>query len=301
MSGVVDVTVVIPTRSRPASVTNAVRSALDQTRPPREVIVVVDGPDPETVSSLEGLADDRLRIICHEASRGAGAARNTGINAAHGHLLAFLDDDDEWLPGKLAHQMDILERANDPDHVVVSCQGRWEDGRDSVIWPTRAPRPDEQIAEYLFVRRSAGEGVLATPTLLLSTELAKTHPFPEHLATHEEWDWLLDLQLAGVRPLVVMEPLVVVDAKAGRNSLSSGDKWRASLAWGLARAKDLGPRAFSAFVLNETARTAVGSHAGALPYLAIGVVGLTGHARPLDLGRFWLRPVVLGMRRIRRR
>ena len=301
MTNVVDVSVVIPTRSRPDAVVRAARSALDQTSPPREVLVVVDGPDPATVTALEQIGDDRIQVISHPKSRGAGAARNTGVSAASGRYLAFLDDDDAWLPRKLERQLQLLEQAADPDRVLVGCQGRWEGDRTTTIWPTRAPRTDEQIAEYLFLRRTAGEGVLATPTLLLTTGLARSHPFPEHLATHEEWDWMLDLQRAGVRPLVVMEPLVRVDARMGRTSVSSGGKWRASLAWGLTRASDLGPKAFAAFVLNEVARAALGAHAGPVAYLAVGMVGLTGRVRLLDLARFGLRPLVLALRRARQR
>src|ERR1700712_2915091 len=99
------VSVVVPTRGRPSVVVGAVASALDQTVPPHEVVVVVDGPDDESVAALEALQDPRVRVHVHERRRGAGAARNTGVRLAEGVLVAFLDDDDRWLPTKLQRQI----------------------------------------------------------------------------------------------------------------------------------------------------------------------------------------------------
>ena len=66
-----DVTVVIPTRGRPALVTRAVHSALAQTLHDIEVVVVVDGPDGSTVAALAGIADPRLRVVELPAPGGA--------------------------------------------------------------------------------------------------------------------------------------------------------------------------------------------------------------------------------------
>ena len=91
------VSVVIPTRLRPALVPRAVRSALAQTLTDIEV-VVIDGPDPDTREVLAAIADPRLRIVELERSGGAPAARNVGVDHARAAWTALLDDDDEWLP-----------------------------------------------------------------------------------------------------------------------------------------------------------------------------------------------------------
>lgn len=115
------VSVVIPTRNRPAVVSRAVTSALSQTFYDLEVIVVDDGSDDETEDVLRGLAssDDRLRVLRTTGGRGAPTARNHGIDAARAELVAFLDDDDEWLPDKIALQVGELD--DDPGLTLIGC------------------------------------------------------------------------------------------------------------------------------------------------------------------------------------
>ena len=95
---------VIPTRSRPHLLTRALASVAAQTYADLEVVVVVDGPDPETEAVLRTWRDRPLTVVVNERSLGGGAARNVGVEAAKGTWIAFLDDDDEWLPNKLERQ-----------------------------------------------------------------------------------------------------------------------------------------------------------------------------------------------------
>ena len=77
-----DVSVVIPTRFRPGLVTRAIRSALAQTVDNIEVIVVIDGPDDETVAALAAIGDPRLRALPLPERGGAPNARNMGVREA---------------------------------------------------------------------------------------------------------------------------------------------------------------------------------------------------------------------------
>lgn len=89
----------IPTRGRPRLVQRAVQSSLAQTHSLLEVLVVIDGPDPETLAVLAPFrADPRVRIIERDAPGGACVARNQAIFEARGELITGLDDDDELLP-----------------------------------------------------------------------------------------------------------------------------------------------------------------------------------------------------------
>lgn len=107
-SGPVDVSVVIPTYNRGSLITEAVESALGQSVPRVEVIVVDDGSNDDT---LERLAPYHGRItIVQTNHRGAPHARNAGIKVARGRYVAFLDSDDRYLPHKLALQVAILDR-----------------------------------------------------------------------------------------------------------------------------------------------------------------------------------------------
>jgi glycosyltransferase involved in cell wall biosynthesis len=76
------VSAVIPTRNRSELVVKAVQSALHQTHPPIEVIVVIDGPDPPTESALAKIHDTRVRIFLLAANVGGAEARNIGVRAA---------------------------------------------------------------------------------------------------------------------------------------------------------------------------------------------------------------------------
>lgn len=101
------VSVVIPTYGRDTPLHRSVNSVLDQTYEPTELIVVDDhSPVPaEEILESDITEQDNLTLIRHESNRGANAARKTGIDAATGEYIAFLDDDDEWLPTKLEKQV----------------------------------------------------------------------------------------------------------------------------------------------------------------------------------------------------
>jgi hypothetical protein len=250
------ISVIVPTRNRPESVTRAVRSALDQTLPPHEVVVVVDGPDSATVRGLEDIGDSRVVIVELAENGGAARARNVGVSNSTGEWVAFLDDDDQWLPGKLRAQALRVTSATDRDHLVLGTGVELKRDSTSDWWPLRSPSPQERISDYLFVRRRPGEGFLATPTIMLRREFALACPFPEHLRNHEDYDWLIELEKAGGRFLVVLEPLVIVNAPSARTSLSSNIQWETSLAWALSRKRDMSQRAFTDFCLTEVAAIA---------------------------------------------
>ena len=94
------ISVIIPTYNRARLIARALASALANIEPGDEILVVDDGSTDDTAAVLATFGD-RIRVIAGRHA-GAGAARNTGIAAARGGMVAFLDSDDEWVPGKLA-------------------------------------------------------------------------------------------------------------------------------------------------------------------------------------------------------
>jgi glycosyltransferase involved in cell wall biosynthesis len=288
------VAVVIPTRGRLEFVLRAVQSALHQTRRPDEVIVVLDGPDRRAQSALEAVEAPEVHVVVLPKNLGAAGARNAGVRAATADLVAFLDDDDEWLPEKLAVQLG--EFAATPPAArattVLACGVEWRTGTSTHYWPLRSPREGEPVAEYLFVRRKPGEGLLATPTVVAPRRLLLETPFQEGVEIHEDFDWFLDLEQRGVRFSVVLETLVVVHAPPVRDSLSRNETWQTSLRWARGRRRQLGARAFSAFCLTEVARTAR-RQAGARAFMTILVSAFAGRPSPYELSRYlyiWLLP-----------
>lgn len=254
------VSVVVPTRNRPSSVVRAVGSALSQTVPPREVVVVVDGPDADTVKALEDLRDRRIRIVELPENGGPSRARNVGVATCSGEWVAFLDDDDEWASKKLQSQLEYATEAHEWARIVVATGIERRNNSTSDWWPRRSPSAHERISDYLFVRRQRGEGYLQTSTIMLRRDLALRCPFPEHLRIHEDYDWFIELEKSGARFVVDLEPLVIFNTPDGRDSLSSSVQWHDSLSWILSRRNDVSPQAFTDFCLTEVARAARATH-----------------------------------------
>ena len=110
--------VVIPTRNRAHLVCDAIESAFAQRPGQVEVIVVDDGSTDDTADLLRRAYGSRIHLLSLPERSGAGAARNAGVRLATGELLAFLDDDDLWLPGKLDAELRALEGFSGAEAVV---------------------------------------------------------------------------------------------------------------------------------------------------------------------------------------
>lgn len=149
------VSVIIPTRNRPAYLRQAVDSVYAQQYPQFEILVVDDGSTDATAEALKGY-DERLRYLRQE-HRGVAAARNHGIAHARGSLVAFLDDDDLFLPEKL--EQNVAYMAQHPE-VVWLCSGFQLVDAAGVPLPRTAiiPAPEitlHDIALFAFIHTSS--------------------------------------------------------------------------------------------------------------------------------------------------
>ncbi|MFG1606878.1 glycosyltransferase family 2 protein [Actinoplanes sp. NPDC049265] len=252
MSANPDVSVVIPTRFRPDLVVRAVRSALVQTHRDLEVIVVIDGPDDPTEKALAALGDERLRVITLPGKGGAPNARNQGAQAARGAWVAYLDDDDEWLPAKLEVQLAAAAASTAALPVVASRLINRTPRADSIM-PRRLPEAGEPISEYLTKRRGLfyGDGFIQTSTIMAPAELFRRVPFTVGLRRQQELDWTLRaLQQEGAELVFASEPLVLWHQDEDRDRISLHAPWREQLDW-LRRNQTLfTPRAYAAFTMS---------------------------------------------------
>lgn len=136
-------TVVIPSVGRPQLI-EALRSVLDQTQPPQEIIVCFDGPlflGSEIEKSLRSLADDTVQFVeMRRKSGGPGKPRNVGIALSTQPFIATLDDDDSWLPEKLQVQIPVFA-----DPVVVAAALR-----DVTAWARRSRRIGASVGKLRF-------------------------------------------------------------------------------------------------------------------------------------------------------
>ena len=177
--------VVVATHDRAGVVGRAVDSALAQTVDDIEVIVVDDHSADGTRDVLARLAtrDPRLRVI--EAGPGEGGsaarARNLGLDAAGAPVVAFLDDDDEWLPTKLAQQLEVFEHR--PDVVLVGCHIEVAVGGRA---PVAVRGPDDIDArELLWMDHLHGASCVALR--VGGARLAGVR-FDEEFLAIEDWD-----------------------------------------------------------------------------------------------------------------
>jgi glycosyltransferase involved in cell wall biosynthesis len=190
----VDVSVVIPTYRRPDAALSAVLSVLAQTQRPREIVLVIDGEDSSGYEALEQrVGDPILQLVRTGSANGAAGARNIGVQHATSTWVAFLDDDDTFLPTKLERQMLALDEAglSSGSTAVISTTAlvATDGGNRVERWPGRAPRPHERIEDFLF---GLGPGpsrfrVLSTCTLLVTRDLLLEVPMRGR--AFDDWDW----------------------------------------------------------------------------------------------------------------
>ena len=113
------VSVIIPAYDAARFIEATIRSALDQTYPSLEVVVVDDGSKDDTAAIVARLAAAEPRVVfLTQKNQGASCARNAGIDAAKGEYLAFLDADDLWRPEKIERQVQVF-RSGPPDLGLV--------------------------------------------------------------------------------------------------------------------------------------------------------------------------------------
>ena len=253
------VSAVIPTRNRPGLVVRAAVSALEQTFTRLEVIVVVDGPDQATLHALAEIGDARLRVIALEESVGGAEARNIGAQEANGEWIALLDDDDEWLPGKIEKQLEAAYACNSKRALVVSQFVERSPGRLDVVRPRRLPLKEERICEYMFDFLC----YFQTSTFFCSRQLFLDIPFRRELKSFQDIDWFLRVTSdPTVQFAVVAETLSVYHSPEQRATITSRLDWKKRLAWGQENRGLMTRRAYSRFIVGSCAGTAARAQAG---------------------------------------
>ena len=254
------VSAVIPTHRRSDLVIHAVRSALGQSLEALEVIVVVDGDDDGTAYALRQFGDPRLRVVISRARLGNAEARNAGVTEARATWVAFLDDDDLWLPLKLERQLQTALRSS-LSRPIVSCRLIARSEASDFVWPRRLPAPGEALSEYLFCRSSvfSGEGILPTSTIFTSRALLQDVPFRRGLLKHVDPDWLfraIACEGAGVEFVTDREPLAIWNIDERRSRISNNVGWRYSIDWIRENRELVTSRAYASFLLTVASSTA---------------------------------------------
>ena len=248
------VSVVIPTYERPLLVVRAVKSALGQTFRDIEVIVVTDGPEMITEGALSKIKDSRLRISSLPSHQGANAVRNRGVAEAQGEWIAFLDDDDEWLPAKLQEQLAVACNA-EAEYPIISCFILARDSNKEYVRADRLPGPKEMLSEFLCIDNPFRKrGIITTSTVLAKKELFGKVAFLNNLSQLQDLDWVLRAAATpGAKVKFVPRVLSIWHVEENRKRIGNATSWRGMLSWIRDKRKLVTPRAYAGIVLGTIA------------------------------------------------
>ena len=177
------VTVIIPTYNRAKTILRSVNSVLNQTYKNIELIVVDDCSTDNTKEVVNSINDNRFVYTVLESNSGACAARNRGIEIAHGQYIAFQDSDDEWFPEKLEVQLNDLDL-----HSADVCFCRMERHMDestlriSPIYDGNRIVDRHDLVTHMYV---------STQTILAKEHVFKDFLFDPIVKRTQDYDWTI--------------------------------------------------------------------------------------------------------------
>lgn len=213
------ISVIIPTYKRNENLKKAIDSVLNQTYKNIEIIVVDDNnPDTEYRKRNEELMKKysqkyNVFYIKHEKNKNGAAARNTGIKAAQGKLIGFLDDDDEYLPLKLEKQVKFLKE--NKEYNCVGCQ----------IYRNNKVRRQKIEEKNLLKDILSLKVAPITSTLLFRAKaLKELNGFNESYKRHQDVEIMVRF-LQNNKFGYIKEPLIIMGMNNGENQLN-GKKLR---------------------------------------------------------------------------
>lgn len=213
------VSVVIPTYKNRGGLTRSVDSALAQDYNGLIEVIVVDDNDPngddrkKTETLMQKYSDNpKVIYICHEKNKNGAAARNTGIKGSKGDYIAFLDDDDIFLDGKLMKQVAYLDTHLEFDAVYCLAK-RGKYGCSQRVIEGNGTRDILMLESNFF-----------TPSLMFRREaLEKINGFDESFRRHQDYELLLRYFAAGYKIGCVPEVLIEIGMNQGEN-IPTGEK-----------------------------------------------------------------------------
>ena len=186
------VSVIIPAYNVAGFVEASIRSVLDQTLQPVEVIVVDDGSTDRTAAVVEAVVDSRVRLV-RQSNRGVSAARNAGLALARAPLVLFLDGDDLLVPDALGRMSAALQAQPDRVAVVAQHEKILEDGRPL----SASPPPPKPLPQAETLRHLLGRNFIVTggAICIVTAQARAVGGFNEKLRFGEDWEFWCRLAL----------------------------------------------------------------------------------------------------------
>lgn len=200
------ISVIIPTYNRVGLLGRSIKSVLSQTYTNLELLVIDDCSVDNTGEFVKGLSDERIRYYRNERNMGLAASKNRGASLAKGELLAFQDDDDEWLPDKLMRLMEVWKREGNEETGMIYHEMQ-EQGASTFI-PSR-DIPLEWKSKDIFRHMLLYPMIGATASLIRKSCLDEVGGFNERLGSIEDYECYLRMARK-YRILFVGEPLMII-------------------------------------------------------------------------------------------
>lgn len=185
------VSVVVPAYNAQYTLPASIASIEAQTMSDLEIIVVDDGSNDATAEVAQSSGSGRARVIT-QTNSGHAAARNTGIEAAQGKYVAFLDADDLWLPDKLEQQLDEIGR--NPGIRAMQTGAARVDNHLNVLWVEECRPSRDPLWDTLCFRNLPG---LMSTLLLERSLLDEVGGFDPSLVILQDWDLAIRLARKG--------------------------------------------------------------------------------------------------------
>ena len=214
-----EVSVILPTYNRGWVLREAIDSVLAQEFKDFELIVVDDGSTDNTGEILDSYEQDIL--VLRQSNKGVSAARNRGIDAAEGRLIAFLDSDDLWLPRKLSSQVDFFN--SNPEAVINQTEEIWVRNGVRVNPKTR----HHKFSGMIFERSLALCLVSPSAVMIKKNLFSEVGVFDENLPACEDYD--LWLRISCRYPVDLIETPLIMKRGGHADQLSKApglDKFR---------------------------------------------------------------------------
>jgi len=191
------VSVVIPYYNRIELLPRSLRSVVDQTHRNLEIIIVDDASSQDPKDILASFNDPRIAYIRHERNRGVSGARNTGINAARGSFISFLDSDDEWLPTKVEKQLAGM-KAKGKDFAVGYCFSEAVSDVTGKVIEVNSFQGEGDVLHQALAGSGGSPGwtglvILVNELFMAKEDMVRVGGFDERFRMHEDWELLIRL------------------------------------------------------------------------------------------------------------
>lgn len=215
----------MPVYNASGTIRDTVDSVLRQTYPNYELIIIEDCSKDDSLSIARSYerTDPRIRVIENPDNRGVAFSRNTGIQAADGDYIAFLDSDDIWLENKLERQVDLLEKTK----AQFACASY--DFIDEANRPLLHPHLVPDVIDFQTILK---ENIVLCSTVCAEAALLKEHPFQSNYL-HE--DYVLWLELFRMPIRIVTDRQVLTHYRLIKGSRSYNKLRAAASRWRIYR------------------------------------------------------------------